>query len=60
MSSELAKHLERAEKAIARGKPDLALEAYLDALREDPKNDKVCEAAAYDDCWGATRVPRAA
>ncbi len=46
MSSELAKRLERAEKAIAKGKPDLALEEYLGALREDPKNDKVREAAA--------------
>jgi len=46
MSSELAKRLERAEKAIAKGKPDLALEEYLEALREDPKNDKVREAAA--------------
>jgi len=46
MSSELAKRLERAEKAIAKNKPDLALQEYLDALREDPKNDKVREAAA--------------
>ncbi|MFZ3213367.1 MAG: diguanylate cyclase [Terriglobales bacterium] len=46
MSSELAKRLERAEKAIAKGKPDLALEEYLEALREDPKNDKVRESAA--------------
>jgi len=46
MSSELVKRLERAEKAIAKGKPDLALEEYLEALREDPKNDKVREAAA--------------
>jgi len=46
MSSELAKRLERAEKAIAKGKPDLALEEYLEVLHEDPKNDKVREAAA--------------
>jgi diguanylate cyclase (GGDEF)-like protein len=46
MSSELAKRLERAERAIAKGKPDLALEEYLEALREDPKADKVREAAA--------------
>ena len=46
MSSELAKRLERAEKAIAKGKPDLALEEYLELLREDPKNDKAREAAA--------------
>jgi len=46
MSSELAKRLERAEKALAKGKPDLALEEYLEVLREDPKNDKVREAAA--------------
>jgi diguanylate cyclase (GGDEF)-like protein len=46
MSSELAKHLERAEKALAKGKPDLALEEYLAVLHEDPQNDKVREAAA--------------
>ncbi|HVP51438.1 MAG TPA: diguanylate cyclase [Terriglobales bacterium] len=46
MSSELAKRLERAEKALAKGKPDLALEDYLAVLREDPKNDKLREAAA--------------
>jgi len=46
MSSELAKHLDRAEKAIAKGKPDLALEEYLTVLQEDPQNDKVREATA--------------
>lgn len=46
MSSELAKRLERAERAIAKGKPDFALEEYLEVLHEDPKNDKVREAAA--------------
>ena len=46
MSSELAKRLERADKALAKGKPDLALEEYLAVLREDPKNDKLREAAA--------------
>jgi len=46
MSSELAKRLERAEKAIAKGKPELALEEYLAILNEDPKNDKVRETAA--------------
>ncbi|HYN15946.1 MAG TPA: diguanylate cyclase [Terriglobales bacterium] len=46
MSTELAKRLERAEKALAKGKPDLALEEYLAVLREDPKNDKLREATA--------------
>jgi len=46
MSSEHAKRLDRAEKALAKGKPDLALEEYLAVLREDPKNDKLREAAA--------------
>jgi diguanylate cyclase (GGDEF)-like protein len=46
MSSELAKRLERAEKAIAKGKPDLALDEYLEVLHEDPQNDKVREATA--------------
>ncbi len=59
MSSELAKHLERAEKAIAKGKPDLALEEYLGVLREDPKNDKVREAAA-DLCVTLNRAAEAA
>jgi tetratricopeptide (TPR) repeat protein len=44
--SELAKHLEKAEKALAKGRSDVALQEYLQALREDPKNDKVREAAA--------------
>jgi diguanylate cyclase (GGDEF)-like protein len=59
MSSELAKRVERAEKAIAKGKPDLALEEYLEVLREDPKNDKVCEAAA-DLCVTLNRPAEAA
>ncbi len=59
MSSELAKRVERAEKAIAKGKPDLALEEYLEVLREDPKNDKVREAAA-DLCVTLNRPAEAA
>jgi diguanylate cyclase (GGDEF)-like protein len=59
MSPEFAKHLERAEKAIAKGKPELALEAYLEVLREDPKNDKVREAAA-DLCVTLNRPAEAA
>jgi len=46
MSSELAKRLDKAEKLIQRGKPDLALQEYLDILREDSGNDKVREVAA--------------
>ena len=46
MPSELAKHLDRAEKAIAKGKPDLALEEYQVVLHEDPQNDKVRESMA--------------
>ena len=46
MPSEIAKHLDRAEKAIAKGKPDLALGEYLEVLQEDPQNDKVRESTA--------------
>lgn len=59
MSTELAKHLERAEKALAKGKPDLALEEYLAVLREDPQNDKMREAAA-DLCVTLNRAADAA
>ena len=59
MSNELAKHLERAEKALAKGKPELALEEYLAVLREDPQNDKMREAAA-DLCVTLNRAADAA
>ena len=59
MPTEVAKHLERAEKALARGKPDLALEEYLEILREDPQNDKIREAAA-DLCVTLNRSSEAA
>jgi diguanylate cyclase (GGDEF)-like protein len=57
--SELAKRLERAEKAIAKHKPDLALVEYMDVLRDDPQNDKVRESAA-DLCVTMNRPAEAA
>lgn len=57
--SELAKRLERAEKAIAKHKPELALAEYMDVLRDDPQNDKVREAAA-DLCVTMNRPTEAA
>ena len=57
--SELAKRLERAERAIAKHKPDLALAEYMEALRDDPQNDKVREAAA-DLCVTMNRPAEAA
>src|SRR5579872_230937 len=43
---DISKRLEKAERHLQRGKPDAALEEYLAALEEDPKNDKVRQTAA--------------
>ncbi len=43
---DISKRLEKAEKNLQRGRLDLALDEYLAALREDPGNDRVREAAA--------------
>ena len=59
MSSELTKRLERAEKALTKGKPELALEEYEEILREDPNNERVREAAA-DLCVRLNRPTEAA
>ena len=43
---DIAKRLERAEKYLQKGKQDSALEEYLEALREDPRNENVRQTAA--------------
>jgi tetratricopeptide (TPR) repeat protein len=44
--SDISRRLEKAEKYLQRGKPEAALEEYLAALEEDPKNDQVRQTAA--------------
>lgn len=51
---DISKRLEKAEKYLQRGKPEAALEEYLSALEEDPKNDQVRQTAA-DLCLASGR-----
>jgi diguanylate cyclase (GGDEF)-like protein len=44
--ADLSKFYERAEKALQKGKPEAALDAYLDALDQDPKDERARESAA--------------
>ncbi len=44
--SDIAKRLEKAEKYLQKGKQSDALQEYLEALREDPQNASVRQAAA--------------
>ncbi|HWZ43824.1 MAG TPA: tetratricopeptide repeat protein [Candidatus Saccharimonadales bacterium] len=44
--SDISRRLEKAEKYLQRGKPEAALEEFLSALEEDPKNDQVRQTAA--------------
>ena len=44
--SDIAKRLERAEKYLQKGKQDAALEEYLGALREEPRNENIRQTAA--------------
>ena len=44
--SDIAKRLERAEKYLQKGKQEPALEEFLGALKEDPRNDNVRQTAA--------------
>ncbi len=44
--ADLTKRLEKAEKYLQRGKPDSALEEYLEILQEEPNNDVVSQQAA--------------
>lgn len=56
--AEIAKHLERAEKLLQKGKPAEALDAYLQALAGDPDNDTIRQMAA-DLCLSLQRTPEA-
>ncbi|HEY1464606.1 MAG TPA: tetratricopeptide repeat protein [Terriglobales bacterium] len=56
--AEVAKHLERAEKLLQKGKPAEALDEYLQALTGDPENDTVRQMAA-DLCLSLQRTPEA-
>jgi GGDEF domain-containing protein/tetratricopeptide (TPR) repeat protein len=56
---DISKRLEKAEKYLQKGKSEAALEEYLDALQEDPKNDQVRQAAA-DLCVACGRKSEAA
>jgi diguanylate cyclase (GGDEF)-like protein len=44
--ADLSKFYERAEKALQKGKPEAALDAYLDALDLEPKDERARESAA--------------
>jgi len=44
--TDISKRLEKAERYLQKGKPEAALEEYLLALDEDPRNDRVRQTAA--------------
>jgi diguanylate cyclase (GGDEF)-like protein len=44
--SEIVKRLEKAERYLQKGKPEAALEEFLEVLKEDPRNDGVRQTAA--------------
>src|SRR5712671_965592 len=56
--ADISKRLEKAEKYLQRSKPEAALEEYLDILSDEPRNDKVRQAAA-DLCLVLDRRPQA-
>src|SRR5947209_2870782 len=56
---DISKRLDKAEKYLQKGKPEAALEEYLAALEEDPKNEVVRQTAA-DLCIAAGRNSEAA
>ena len=56
--AEIAKHIERAEKLLQKGKPAEALEEYLNVLASEQENDTVRQMAA-DLCLSLQRVPDA-
>lgn len=56
--ADISKRLERAEKYLQKGKQDAALEEFLQALREDPHNEKVRQTAA-DLCLSTGRTREA-
>lgn len=57
--SDISKRLEKAERYLQRGKSEAALEEYLGALEEDPKNEQVRQTAA-DLCLACGRTSEAA
>jgi diguanylate cyclase (GGDEF)-like protein len=56
--NEIARHIERAEKLLQKGKTSDALDEYLYVLVEDPGNDMVRQMAA-DLCLSLQRTPDA-
>jgi len=56
---DISKRLEKAERYLQRGKTEAALEEYLGALEEDPKNEQVRQTAA-DLCLASGRNSEAA
>ncbi|HKF21291.1 MAG TPA: diguanylate cyclase [Candidatus Angelobacter sp.] len=57
--ADISKRLDKAEKYLQKGKPEAALEEYLSALEEDPRNDQVRQTAA-DLCLAVGRGGEAA
>jgi len=57
--ADISRHLEKADKYLQKGKQDAALEEFLAALREDPRNDGVRQSAA-DLCLSVGRSGEAA
>ncbi len=55
---DVSKRLEKAEKHLQKGRTEAALEEYLAALHEDPKNDQIRQTAA-DLCIACGRKPEA-
>ncbi|HEY6253067.1 MAG TPA: tetratricopeptide repeat protein, partial [Candidatus Angelobacter sp.] len=56
---DISKRLDKAERHLQKGRPEAALEEYLSALEEDPRNDQVRQAAA-DLCLKCGRNSEAA
>ncbi|HEY6349626.1 MAG TPA: tetratricopeptide repeat protein [Candidatus Angelobacter sp.] len=56
---DISKRLEKAERHLQKGRPEAALEEYLSALEEEPRNDQVRQAAA-DLCLRCGRNSEAA
>src|SRR5579872_5002632 len=55
---DVSKRLEKAEKHLQKGRTEAALEEYLAALHEYPKNDQIRQTAAYL-CIACGRKPEA-
>lgn len=57
--SDISKRVEKAEKTLQKGKPEVALEEYLSILQDEPGNDVICHTAA-DICVSLGRNSEAA